>query len=1006
MNNQIQSYSLDDKSFYTMDEFDLNNIAIYLKTEKKLIEEFNLFATTEEKDSKFCFEDLEDYRNEKYNSNKSKWFKREINKFMKDHNYGKDNIKYKKSLRTSKIYSEIRTYIKRINMELNQMIDNNKDPRRLNAKMLKPWTKISLFESDLSRTLDLEIDELTKDLFIIKLYRYKIMNQLINNGFDLYVTKQRKNKKITLARTKALDNSFGIKLSKEIKFRFVKERYVILTSSAGQIRTKKAVFIKKSTLDEFTNTLMCGLTIDDINKSEERGMNIVKFLSYLALVNSATDVIEGFDINKAIVIDDFETMVNGEVDFIDKTLKKETRKINKKIENENGEIEKIVDHVVEEYWELADKPIRKPMDIKITHSDGCGWVLPSVSKKNKMLRLPWIKGLVTPCNFLAYCEKFNNGNYEVLDIYGKTWDLKKDNIKYVFSRSQFKMHKYYPNKYNEDGTIKEYGWETYQKNFIANNCHANYCNEESDTFEKKRYNYQMLQTLTDIEPEEIDEIIEPTVELLKNAYTDRNIMLKLLGATKLNKKKTYLQEAIRIYPELINDKHVKEDLSDIINSKRKEAKCGKIQLDCTYTYLIPDVFAWMKYSIGGIKDPEGLLENNQVFCKLYKNKKELLVERSPHLAKEHGVRDHAYSKDKETWFCTDGIYTSCHDLISKLLQFDNDGDRALVVASDKLIEVAKRNMVGVVPLFYEMGKAAPQEINNKNIYEALKLAFRYGNIGMYSNKLTKLWNQEGEKDLDLIKILCALNNFSIDAAKTLEMPRATKEMKEKINAIDQLPLPYFFQFAKKKENKKVAPRNNSTVNQVCKKIEDIQIPVKKGTKNQKYDFSGLGNFRSSTLMHNPKIEINEKIIAKYKELNKSKNKFFMWSQSWGLKKEEVSGAVYQTIEYEFKNYCKELNVDIVDAVDMVIRYIYKHNRDCKKSFVFNCFGLMIINNLKTNIKKSLEDGYIQCSTPGCGKRVKKQSNSQTMCKVCSENKIQERDRKRKKKKKKTSNAAK
>ena len=994
MKNQIQTYSLDDKSFYTKNEVDLNNTSIYLKTERKLIEEFILFSVVEDKEAKFCFEDLDEYRDKKYNAKNSKWFKKEINKFMKNHKYGRDNIKYKKSLKISKIYKEIRAYIIDINKELNKEIENNgKLTRRLNTRMLKPWNIISLFESDLSRTLDFKTNELTIDLFIIKVCRYEIMDQLINNGFDLYITKPHKNKKVILVPTKSL----GIKLSKENKFSHLTERYVTLTSSAGQIRTKKVVFIKKSTYDEFTNTFMCGLTFKDINNSEEHGMNINKFLSYLALINSATDPIEGFDINRAIVIEDFETIINGEVDFIDKKLISKTKKVKNK---ETGKME----DVTEEYWELADKPVRGKRDVAITHSDGCGWVLPSVSKKNFMFRMPWFKGLLTVCDFLSYCKNHNDGNYKIVDIYQKEWDLKEDNIQYVFSRSQFKMWKYYKD------------WQTYQKNFTDNNCHANYCNEESDVFEKKRYNYQMLQTLIDIEPEEIDEIVEPTIELLKNAYTDRNIMLKLLGATESNKKRDYLQEALRIYPELINDKHVKEELSDIINSKRKEAKCGKIQLDCTYTYLIPDVLAWLQFSISGIKDPKGLLENNQVFCKLYKNKKELLVERSPHLAKEHAVRDHAYSKDKEDWFCTDGIYTSCYDLISKLLQFDNDGDRALVVASDKLIDVAKRNMVDVVPLFYEMGKASPQEINNKNIYESLKLAFKYGNIGMYSNKLTKLWNMEEKKEEeegeeneqdennekiekdDLIRILVALNNYSIDAAKTLEMPRASEKMTEKINAIDKLPLPYFFQFAKKKENKKVAPRNNSTVNQVCKKIEDIQIPVKEGTKNTKYDFSGLGNFRSAMLMHNPKIEINDLIIAKYKELNKSKSSYFMWSQSWGLKKEEVSGAVYQNIEYDFKKHCQELNVDIVDAVDMVIRHIYQHSRTCKKSFLFNCFGSVIIENLKANIKKPLDDGYMICSTSGCGKRVKKKSNSHMMCRVCSDAKRQERDRVRKAKK--------
>ena len=61
--------------------------------------------------------------------------------------------------------------------------------------------------------------------------------------------------------------------------------------------------------------LMCGLTIDEIN--ERGGMNQNKFLAYLALMNSATDVWQDFDIDKSIVVDDWETAVPGLVDHID-----------------------------------------------------------------------------------------------------------------------------------------------------------------------------------------------------------------------------------------------------------------------------------------------------------------------------------------------------------------------------------------------------------------------------------------------------------------------------------------------------------------------------------------------------------------------------------------------------------------------------------------------------------------------------------------------------------------
>ena len=78
---------------------------------------------------------------------------------------------------------------------------------------------------------------------------------------------------------------------------------------------------------------------------------------------------------------------------------------------------------------------------------------------------------------------------------------------------------------------------------------------------------------------------------------------------------------------------------------------------------------------------------------------------------------------------------------------------------------------------------------------------------------------------------------------------------------------------------------------------------------------------------------------------------------------------------------------------MLIKHEFKLNH--KKSFLFNCFGDIIIENLKQNIKEPLENGYILCSV--CGERTKKTSNSKKMCDKCAEKKIKDKDITRKKK---------
>ena len=169
------------------------------------------------------------------------------------------------------------------------------------------------------------------------------------------------------------------------------------------------MFVKESLLEKHRLSLMCGLTIDRIN--ELGGVNVNKYLAYLALSNSATDIWEGFDIDKSIVVDDFETLVRGTVDYIDGTT-----------------------------YEIT----RREMGVPITHTDGCGMMLPSISWKNMMVRLPWVKGLLASFDFKKFIREANEREPEinhglVRDIYGKEWDILRDDIRCIFTKSQFKM---------------------------------------------------------------------------------------------------------------------------------------------------------------------------------------------------------------------------------------------------------------------------------------------------------------------------------------------------------------------------------------------------------------------------------------------------------------------------------------------------------------------------------------------------------------------------------------
>lgn len=923
MNKQFKIHSVDTKSFYNSEEEKINKQIAGCNMIINLIKEYTLTTMVQPKVGKkgkvlkiYTFKDVADLHRQKRNN---KYIKQYINKLKKENKQLIKSDEFNKKLEEYDFYKKhvlhdkdgkknIKNRLDVLTSKLNDMLGSNTNVRELNPKKVSKYNLISLFDSDLSRTLELNSDEISTDLLLVRVYHYRVLEELVTKGYN-----------------------------------YDGEHYICLTASAGQIRQKKVLFIKGKTWNKIKSTIMCGLSVEDIN--DLGGCNINKYLSYLALCSSASERLDNFDIDKAIVIDDFETTLKSrKVDYIN---------------NVTFEVE-----------------TEKKMDITITHSDGCGWILPTVSEKSFQIRLPWFKGLMTPVNYISWCDKYNNDSYKVKDIWGKEWDLKVDGIEYVFSKSQFKMWKYYKN------------WDDYKSNFKKYNCHGNYCNIEEDykNFRRAKFNYQMWQTLLDIKDEEIEYFTNPIDYFVTKAYSDKDTMLKILGADANNKSKNYMQQALEIYPELLKDSYIKDQLGSAISKIKKDAKAGKIKINAKNTFLIPDVFAWMQFVFLGVDKVVGLLKDGEVSCKLFKKEKELLVERSPHLYKEEAVRNNIINKDTNKWFITNGIYTSCQDLISKILQFDNDGDHALVVAG-KLVEIAKRNTAGVLPLYYEMGKAEPKEINGQNIYDGLVTGFKYSNIGQYSNKLTALWNKDTitEEDINTAKVITALNNYCIDAAKTLEMKKLIKgsPIDKAVKKINKMKMPYFFKFAKDKDSDSVDRINNSTVNRTCAKIEEIS--------QEDFDFSQVGNFRSVMLMHNSKIEINDIVIKEYNRLNGEMQKYFFKNES--LEKDEIACAVWDIMKYEFDEFCSDNNIEYIDAVDMILKHIYKTNRDCKKKLLFNVLGDVIVENLKNNIKKPLKDGYILCAS--CGKRIKKASNRQTMCPVCAKERRKEKDRRRK-----------
>ena len=759
-------------------------------------------------------------------------------------------------------------------------VDRNTGERRINLSNV-----ISMFESTLSRSFEIATNELTYDIFVLEIFYYDIAQDLILNGFD-----------------------------------YNGKHYVYFSSSAGQIRTKKAVFVEEQKYEQCKLKLMCGLTIDKIN--EKGGMNINKFLAYLALANSATDLWEDvfgkeFDIDKTIVVDDFETMVKCKVDNIDY-----------------------------ETYEITPDVIQ---DMPIPHTDGCGMILSSYSKKNFMIRLPFIKGLLGSFDYIRFIEE-NNCSPIVKDLWGKEHDILKEDIQVIFTKSQLKMYKYYDS------------WDQYKEYFKKYGCEAGICNMEEDRISSAKINYQMLQTLYDATDAEIKDLCKVPNKKISEVCSSLENALEFFGVyldEDDESKKDYFQKSLKLYPELLTDPSSKDDLRDLKNSLVNKYRGAKLDVVGKFTFVLPDLYAFCEWLFIGIQVPKGLLEEGEVYCRLYKNAKELDCLRSPHLYIEHAIRTNVCSKKYRNqrlsdWFDTDAIYTSTYDLISRILQFDVDGDRLLVLAQKRIIDMAKRVMTGVNPLYYEMKKANAEEINYQNIYNGLQLAFTGGKIGGISNDITKIWNsgQIDDKALNAVRWLCMETNFTIDYAKTLFKPTRPEEVDKILKEYGRDKVPHFFYYAKDKKMHQVEDINNSTINKIVKEIKDPKTMFRPLKGLDKIDYLMLLKDRCDNYT-------NEEINSMFDRWNKKYGNNVNLNEDDDTNKNNL-----YIVAQEVKRDLNDIEPDDDKVINSLVVFLYKNQSTRKKKLLWYIYGEQLYNNIVNNVTDLDQNICHQC-----GKRV-------------------------------------
>ena len=969
--------------------------------------------------------------------------------------------------------NKLNSELKKIKTELMNKLDKNINmTRKLNLQNYHSFNstkeyneeymiltkRISLFENALSRAIGVGRNEFTDAIITIRVFHNSILNSLINNGFTWNGNK-----------------------------------YILYTCGASALRTRKSTWIREDIYFKINNKLFNSLEIADINSKGGHYTNKILAYRALPMSSSIkcdwfdirricvipdvvnTVVCDIDKVNTQSITDKREEKeklieINKVIDNINE-LKLKSIELKTQIENEDNELQKkalrkertkcnkekkvlsdlkkslIADarewkREISKTWDTVT--LVKNNENKIAIGDGVGLIRPkikvktdgklkTVSTTNFVCRMPWTKGLIAVYDFekmlslfqrdkQKYISKENGkeytlGKYEIIDIWGDVVDVR--NVDMILTGSQLKAWDFYESM-NDFAT-----------KFEGNECEFSIANMEETTLNnRKKITYQMIQSLGCVcTKEDLEEIASVSFENIKNIGRDEESMLHVLGGDKPESMMTWQQKAFAIYPELLKDKAIQEQMKATKKSLVESAIGGHFELgNAYYSYLIPDLFAFCQiaFNIPKIGDTYGLLKGDDVYCSIFNDDEELVIDRNPALYFEHFYTKNARKEDIGKWFNTKGIYCSANSMMSMILVNDYDGDTGLISNNPRYVDKVKTHIdtYGRLSLGYNLQKADKSVIDNDTMFRGITSAYN-ANIGEISNRISILWNSltpsssEIAKKLTMycIKVECAYNNQTIDFAKNLFLSEKTNKLKKieeiimnekvdvliallgydkediselidiidsgvahqmlyeagyELQAVGSIKVPYFFTTIKNYPESKVSPLNNSLVNSLREIVPDERIY---------FDDCVKGVFKWENLLSKNRFiydrEVDKPLVRKFNYLHEYKKDIYD-KMSDDDKNKNINVNLYivseliKSCDTEFDNpHDKKVYI-----VDILVSYLYKYKHEDKMNTLWNCLGKVLYENLESNIR-----GTKRCEV--CGKRFEYNKNACKPTLYCS-----------------------
>ena len=423
-------------------------------------------------------------------------------------------------------------------------------------------------------------------------------------------------------------------------------------------------------------------------------------------------------------------------------------------------------------------------DFENNMSDGCSMMLPHLSKRwngelngdkehtmsGCNMRCAFTKGMALTFDFIRFAEEVvgaseeNPEKYLIEDYWGQERDVRDADL--ILTESQLKLCGSYSS------------WEDYYTKCIENHYTLRVTKtSEEENDDIRQLNYQFIQSL-DLTNEDIDELVAPTVNEIKDIMElDPRKSVAYLCGKGLNEKNVLFADnvakALMIDETAINDPYIRSKIKKMINRRIKDAKIGVLDLHGNFQILSGDLYALCESMFG--LNPHGILKAGEIYSKYWYDEgvDRVLCFRAPMSNAHSIVAQNICANEKALdWFQyinTCIVVNGWDTMPAALNGFDFDGDLLFTTNNAPLM----RRQTNLLALNCIQTKAPKKVVTDEDVIVSNKAGFG-SKIGSITNKITAMTSLMAnyDKDSDEYEVLryrtqCgqALQQREIDKAK-------------------------------------------------------------------------------------------------------------------------------------------------------------------------------------------------------------------------------------------------